>query len=363
MKIKIAEPDISSKELEYVADAIKNVEISSMGSYISKFESAFAKFCDSKYATSCMNGTVALHLALIAAGLKSGDEVIVPALTYVSTANSVVHAGGVPVFADVHPDHWGLDIDQVIKKITKKTKVIIVVHLYGHPADMDPLIEICNQRNIVLIEDAAEAHGAKYKNKQVGSIGCMGTFSFYGNKILTTGEGGMITSHNPDYIESIKLYKNHGNDPNKRYNFNVIGYNYRMTNLQGAFGLAQVERSKEIFEKKFHVAKLYEDGFKNLPFNIQPSLDWADPVPWLNCIILNEDSIITADNLREHLRKNSIETRPFFITIPKLTIYNDSDDYPIAESLSHRGINLPSSSKLNDQEINFVIEKVKEVFQ
>ena len=360
--IKIAKPDISETELAYITDAVKKSEISSMGSYITKFESKFADFCGTKYATSCMNGTVALHLALIAANLKSGDEVIVPALTYISTANSVTHAGGVPVFADIHPDHWGLDVDQVIRKITNKTKVIIVVHLYGHPADMDPLLDICKSKGIILIEDAAEAHGATYKDRKVGGIADMGTFSFFGNKILSTGEGGMITSQKLEHIEKINLYKNHGNDPRKRYNFNVIGYNYRMTNLQGAIGLAQVERSEEILRKKFRIADLYEKGFREMPFTIQPSLDWAKPVPWLNCIVLNEDSPISSENLQNHLKENGIETRPFFITIPKLIIYKESEDYPVAQSLSSRGINLPSSSKLQEDDVNYIIEKVNALF-
>jgi len=358
--IKIAEPDITDLELRYVTEAIKNNELSSMGSFINRFEESFAEFCEVSYATTCMNGTVALHLALIGAGVEPGDEVIVPALTYVSTANSVVHIGAKPVFCDVHPDHWCLDPDEVIKKITPKTKAIIVVHLYGHPADMDPLLRICDERDIVLIEDAAEAHGARYKGKRVGGIAPISTFSFFGNKILTTGEGGMVTCHDEAVRDKINIFKNHGNNPHKRYHHQVIGYNYRMTNLQAAIGVAQVERSQELLAHKSRIAKKYCDGLKNLPLKTQPKMVWAEPVNWLNCIVLGDTSISRGD-LQGELKNFGIDTRPFFEPIPMLDIYNDPDSYPVAASLSAKGINLPSSSKLKDEEIDHVISSLQRI--
>ena len=359
-KINIAEPDITDLELEYITKAVRSNQLSSTGPFVNKFEESFAEFCEVKYATTCMNGTVALHLALIGVGVCKDDEVIVPALTYVSTANAVVHAGAKPVFVDIHPGHWGMDPEQVRKKITSKTKAIIAVHLYGHPADMDPLLEICEEFGIRLIEDAAEAHGAKYKGKTVGSIGSVGTFSFFGNKILTTGEGGMVTSNDQEIINKINIYKNHGNNPNKRYHHQVIGYNYRMTNLQAAIGLAQVERADEILSKKRAIAKLYNDGLQDLPLEVQPNMTWAEPVNWMNCIVL-EDGTLPRDKMQNELKKLGIDTRPFFEPIPHLDIYSDSGYFPISKKLSSRGINLPSSTMLQEDEITYIVSSIRNI--
>lgn len=359
--IKIAAPDITGLERDYVMKALEHNELSYLGSFVDQFEDSFANFCEVEYATACMNGTVALHLALIGADVSHGDEVIVPALTYVSTANAVVHSGAKPIFADIDPNHWGINPNEVIKKITDKTKAIIAVHLYGHPADMDPLLKICEERNIVLIEDAAEAHGARYKGKRVGGIGDIGTFSFFANKIMTTGEGGIVTCKDKDTIEKMKIYKNHGNNPHKRYHHQVIGYNYRLTNLQAAVGCAQVERANELLEKKKSIAMMYKEGLINLPLTMQPSLEWAEPVYWMNCLVLDENTISKSD-LELKLNQCGIETRPFFEPIPRLGIYNDSDSYPVAESLSSRGINLPSSTLLTKKEIDYIIESIKNLF-
>lgn len=357
--VNIAEPDISDLEKNYIMEAMDSNELST-GRFVSRFEEAFAGFCEVPHAASCMNGTVALHLALIGAGVQAGDEVIVPALTYVSTANAVVHAGAKPVFADVHPRHWGLDPDEVTKKITPKTKAIIVVHLYGHPADMDPLINICSEKGIILIEDAAEAHGARYKGKLVGGIAPLGTFSFFGNKILTTGEGGMVTCRDKSIVDKINVYKNHGNDPQRQYQHQVIGFNYRMTNLQAAIGLAQVERSGDLLVKKKKIAMRYEVGLKGLPCKMQPKMDWAQPVNWMNCLVL-EDSCLTSDYVQNRLRMLGVDTRPFFIPLPNLKIYDDPSVYPIAEHLSQHGINLPSSTKLSDEDLDYTVECIREI--
>ena len=359
--IKIAEPDITNLETGYVMKALKNNELSYMGSYVNDFENKFANFCEVSHASACMNGTVALHLALIGANVSHGDEVIVPALTYVSTANAVVHAGAKPVFADVHANHWGINPEEVIKKITPNTKAIIAVHLYGHPADMDPLLKICKEKKITLIEDAAEAHGARYKGKRVGSIGDIGTFSFFANKIMTTGEGGMITCDDQETIDRIKVYTNHGNDPHKRYHHQVIGYNYRMTNLQAAIGCAQIERANELLKKKKDIATQYREGLQNLPLSMQPFMEWADPVNWMNCLVLG-DTAISRSDLEDGLNKCGIDTRPFFVPIPNLEIYNDPESYPVAESLSSRGINIPSSTLLEKKEIDYIIQSIKNLF-
>lgn len=359
--IRVAEPDISALELEYVTDAVTRGDVSSMGPYVGKFEQAFAEFCEVPFAVSCMNGTVALHLALIGLGIGPGDEVIVPALTFVSTANAVVHAGATPVFADVDPYHWGLDPEEVARKITARTKAIIVVHLYGHPADLDPLVRLCEARGIDLIEDAAEAHGARYKGRRVGSIGRVGTFSFYGNKIMTTGEGGMITTSDPAIAERMQMYKNHGNDPTRRYWHKVIGYNYRMTNLQAALGLAQVERFPEILKTKQRIATAYKAGLADLPLLQQSPQDWADPVHWMTCALAEGASPHTSAEIRAALGHRGIETRPFFAPIPRLLPYLSNERFPVSERLAEQGMNLPSGPKLDLSAVDQVVAALREI--
>ncbi|MDO9490391.1 MAG: DegT/DnrJ/EryC1/StrS family aminotransferase [Sphingomonadaceae bacterium] len=359
--IRVAEPDLSDLELAYVTDAVRSGEVSSMGAYVEKFERAFADFCEVPHAVSCMNGTVALHLALIGLEVGPGDEVIVPALTFVSTANAVVHAGATPVFADVDPHHWGLDPAAVEAKITPRTKAIIVVHLYGHPADMDPLVELCRARGIALIEDAAEAHGARYKGRRVGSIGVVGTFSFYGNKIMTTGEGGAITTSDPAIADRMRMFKNHGNDPTRRYWHKVIGYNYRMTNLQAALGLAQVERAAELLAVKAEIAAVYREGMAGLPLAAHATQPWAEPVHWMTCALADERSPLSSLEIRERLGERGIETRPFFAPIPKLLPYASDESFPVSERLAEQGMNLPSGPKLALDEVRTVTAALRDI--
>lgn len=357
--LPVAEPMLSEREMEYVTDALRRGDISSMGPYVARFESAFAAFCESPHAVSCSNGTVALHLALLGLDIGPGDEVIVPALTFISTANAVVHAGAKPVFADIHPAHWGFDPESVAARITARTKAIIAVHLYGHPADLDPLRDLASKRGIRLIEDAAEAHGARYKGRRVGSIGDIGTFSFYGNKIITTGEGGMLTTADPAIAAKLRLYKNHGADPNRRYWHPVVGYNYRMTNLQAALGLAQVERAEELLEARKGIGQAYRERLSGLPLELQPALPWAQPVCWLVCVVLRCDAPISAKELQDRLRSLGIDSRPFFIPIPTLPPYDSGELFPVAMSLSRRGINLPSSPRLSPDDISRVADAVR----
>lgn len=357
--IRIAEPLIGPREVQYVTDAVTQGQISSIGPYVKRFENAFAQFCEVPHAVSCSNGTVALHLALIGLDIGPGDEVIVPALTFVATANAVVHAGATPVFADVHPDHWGLDPDAVAGKITPRTKAIIVVHLYGHPADMDPLAKLCDKHGLALIEDAAEAHGARYRGRRVGSIGDVGTFSFYGNKIMTTGEGGIVTTSSAQVAAKINLYKNHGVDPQRRYWHPVIGYNYRMTNLQAAVGLAQVEKADELLDMKRRIARQYRKIITGLPLKLQPELPWAEPVYWMNCAVLDDDAPVDAQVLQTRLEERGIETRPFFPPIPHLPPYHQTERFPVAERLARNGLNLPSGPRMAPDEVRAVAEALR----
>jgi perosamine synthetase len=360
MRIAVAEPDISEREIAYVTDAVRRGEVSSTGPYVERFERAFAEFCEVPHAISCMNGTVALHLALIGLGIGPGDEVIVPALTYVAAANAVLHAGATVVLADVHPDHWGLDPEAVAARITPRTKAIIAVHLYGHPADMDPLNEIAARHGIAVIEDAAEAQGARYRGRRVGGIGNVGTFSFFGNKIMTTGEGGMVTTSDARVAERVRLFKNQGNDPTRRYWHIVVGYNYRLTNLQAALGLAQVERAEELLKAKREIAAAYRAGLSGIPGTMQPQMPWAESVHWMNCLMLDAKSRVDARQLQDELAKRHIETRPFFQPVSKLPMYPGNGTFPVSERLSKNGLNLPSGPRLALDKVEAVIAAIRE---
>src|SRR3989344_2611588 len=262
--IYISEPTIGNEELENIVNAVKSGWISSKGEFVEKFEKTFARYCDRKYGISCSNGTTALHLALLAVNIKHGDEVIVPNLTFISPANMVREVGGKPVFVDADKDYWGINVHELEKAITKKTKAIIVVHLYGHPCDMDKILEISEKYNLYIIEDAAEAHGAKYKDKRVGSFGDISCFSFFGNKNMTTGEGGICLTDDEKIADKINILKNHGMSKTKKYWHDEIGYNYRMTNIQAAIGLAQIGKLDKIVEKKNLIANQYYHELKNL---------------------------------------------------------------------------------------------------
>jgi len=258
--IPVANPVLNGNEKKYVLDCLESTWISSSGKYVKRFEEGFANYCCVKHALSCCNGTVALHLALLALGVGPEDEVIVPTLTFVATTNAVSYCGARPVFIDVDQETWNIDPALIEEKITTRTKGIIAVHLYGHPVDMDPIISIAFNHNLFVIEDAAEAHGAKYKGRMIGSISDIATFSFYGNKIITTGEGGMVVTSDDTLANKINQLKESGMDPDKRYWFPTIGYNYRMTNVAAAIGLAQLEKIDE------HISGIVRwlDGIMNI---------------------------------------------------------------------------------------------------
>ena len=256
---QISEPDVGELERKYMNDAFDSGWISSKGPFIKEFEDKFAKFVGTRYAVSCSNGTTALHLAVKALGIKKDDEVIIPNLTFASPANAVMYEQGKPVLVDIDIKYWCLDPTKIEEKITEKTRAIIVVHLYGHPADMEPILKLSKKYNLKIIEDCAEAHGAKYKGKVVGSIGDIGCFSFYGNKIMTTGEGGMVTTNDSSIAERIKLLRDHGMSPLNRYWHDEVGYNYRMTNIQAAIGIAQLESINDKIGKHIWIAKKYSE--------------------------------------------------------------------------------------------------------
>ena len=357
--IPVSEPVLFGNELTYVEDCIRSTWISS-GPYVSRFEAGFAKFCRTRYATSVSNGTAALHLILVALGIGNGDEVVVPDLTFVSCANVVYYTGAIPVFADVDRTTWCIDPADVEKRITKKTKAIIAVHLYGHPADIDRITAIAKRHGLFVIEDACEAHGARYKGKRVGSIGHAAAFSFYGNKIITTGEGGMIVTNDKKLLERMNYLKAHALDKNKThaYYHSEIGYNYRLTNLQSAFGVAQLEHVEEVIAVKRKNAQMYGKLLKNIEgVVLPPDESWARNVYWMYSILVANRR--TRDSLISQLKESGIETRPFFVPLHKLPMYRANESFPVSENLSDRGLNLPSSAKLTENEIEYICREIK----
>ncbi|PDV99130.1 aminotransferase DegT [Candidatus Chloroploca asiatica] len=356
----VAEPALVGNEIAYVNEALSSTWISSSGKYIEQFEQKFADFCGTSHAISCCNGTAALHIALLALDVGSGDEVIVPTLTFVATANAVSYCGATPIFVDSEPTTWNMDPAAIEALITPRTKGIIAVHLFGHPADMDPIMEIAARYNLFVVEDAAEAHGAEYKGRRVGSIGHIGTFSFFGNKIITSGEGGMTVTNDANLASRMRQLKGQGQDFKRRYWFPIIGYNYRMTNIQAAIGLAQMERVDWHIAQRCANAQLYRDNLGNhLSFVLQPELPGCKNVYWMNSIVFNENFPYNRDTAMEKLSQQGIETRPFFYPMHILPPYQHLSNkrvFPVAETVAARGINIPSSALLTEREIKYVAE-------
>ncbi len=359
VRLPVAEPSLGEKELSYVTECVLTGWVSSAGKFVTRFEEMFAEFCNTKYAIATSNGTTALHLAVLALDIGVGDEVIVPTLSFIATANAVTYTGAKPVFVDSEWETWNIDPNLIEQAITPKTKAIIPVHLYGHPANMDLILDISKRHNLAVIEDAAEAHGAKYKGQPVGGIGEIGVFSFYGNKIITTGEGGMVVTNDSEIAKKIRILRGHGMSPERRYWHPVLGYNYRMTNLQAALGVGQMERIDEIIEAKLRIAERYEKGFSSIKgLNLAPRQPWAKSVFWLYSILVNEDEFgLSRGQLVTILQEKGIETRPLFIPIHQQPVYhqNVQDNYPVANQLGKIGLSLPSAASLQLEDINKVI--------
>lgn len=363
--IPVAEPYLGKLEEKYILDSVKSGWVSSIGKYINLFEENLAKYCNTKYAVTTSSGTTALHLALAAAGIGSGDEVILPSMTFVATANAVLYTGAKPIFIDSELLSWNIDAEKIKEKINRFTKAIIVVHLYGHPADMNPISAIARKYGLLLIEDAAEAHGALYLNKKVGSIGDIGCFSFYGNKIITTGEGGALVTNNADFIDKVRNLRDHGTSKKRRYYYPHLGFNYRMTNLQAALGYAQLKKIDHIIERKRSIAKLYANYLKEIVPEIvlHPEATWAKNVFWMYSILINRSKGKNRDLLIEELRKKGIDSRPFFFPLHRLSRFKCSEKMPVADYLASSGINLPSSVNLTNKQIGFICQNILEVWK
>jgi len=355
-RIPVAEPEIGEDELQNVVTAIKSGWVSSKGPFIQKFEEKFSSYIGVKHGVATSNGTAALHLALTALQTKRGDEILVPALTFASVANTVLYTRAKPVFIDSHPDYWCINPSKVEEKITKKTKAIIPVHIYGNPCNMNSIMKIAKDHNLIVIEDCAEAHGAEYKDRKVGTFGDIACFSFYGNKIITTGEGGMCLTKDEDLAQKMSLLRDHGMNVKKRYWHEVIGFNYRMTNMQAALGVAQLEKIDNFLKRKRKIANIYNSFLRNVKGVVShPKMPWAKNVYWLYSILIDSKAYgISRDKLMNKLAKKGVETRRFFYPMhlmPPYKKYALKQYFPTTEELSSNGINLPSSVNLTEKEI------------
>lgn len=362
--IPVCEPTLGGNEMKYVQQAIETNWISSAGKFISDFEAQFADYCGAKYGIACANGTVAMHLAMATLGLEPGDEVIIPTFTMIATANAVTYCGARPVLVDMEPEYWQMDLNQVEAKITPRTKAIVPVHIYGHPTDMDPLLDLARKHGIMVIEDAAEAHGAEYKGRRAGGLGDAAGFSFYGNKIITTGEGGMVTTSNRDIARLAWNLRDHAFSHERHFWHKFVGFNYRMTNLQAAVGLAQVEQLDSFVAARRQHALEYNRRLDTVPGIRTPAeASWAKNVYWMYGIMVDEDEYgMNRDQLRKALADRGVETRTFFIPMHCQPVYWQQflgQRYPVAEELCRRGFYLPSASSLTLSEIEYVTDVIR----
>jgi perosamine synthetase len=365
--IPVCEPLLTGKESEYVSECLKTNWISSAGKYIPEFEKGFAEYCGCKHGVSTTNGTTALHLALAALGIGAGDEVIMPAFTMAACAFSIIYTGAKPVLVDAEPDTWNMDVTQIERKVTKKTKAIMPVHIYGHPCDMDLIMDIAKRHNLFVVEDAAEAHGAEYKGKRVGSIGHVSCFSFYANKIITTGEGGMVVTSDAQIAEKARRLKDQAFSPQRRFLHTNVGFNYRMTNVQAAIGLAQLESIDKFVDMRRKNASLYSAGLRNIPgITLPQEKEWAKNVYWMYGIVAGEKTGVGRDSLMQKLKEKGVDTRTFFIPMHVQPAFLSmglfaGESYPVATELSEKGLYLPSGSGLKPAEIDAVCTAIRAI--
>ena len=363
--IPVNEPILGEKEKENLIKCIDDKWISSEGPYVKQFEKEFSEYIGCKYGVSVCNGTAAIETALYALGVKEGDEVIFPDFTIISCAIAVLRLGAIPVVVDSEPETWNINPDLIEKKITNKTKVIMAVHMYGHPADMNKINEIAKRHNLLVMEDAAEAHGVEYNNQKCGNLGDISSFSFYANKIITTGEGGMVVTNNPEYAKRAQSYRNLCFQQEKRFVHEEIGYNFRMSNLQAAVGVAQLNQIENFLKIKRRNGELYTELLKDIPeITLQKIKENCNVNYWMYGILLNEGFKMDAKELAIKLKENGIGSRPFFVgmheqpCLLKRGLF-ENEEYPVSENLARRGLYLPSGLLLTSDQVHKVVETLK----
>jgi len=358
----VAEPNLMGKEKEYLMDCVDSTWVSSRGKYIDMFEKAFAEKIGVKHAITTANGTVSLHLILEALGIGPGDEVIVPTFTYVASANSVKYVGAKPVFVDIDEKTLNIDVNKIEEKINKNTKAIMVVHIFGNPCNMDSIELIAKKNNLLIVEDAAEALGTEFKSKKAGNLGIAGSFSFFGNKTITCGEGGMITTNDDELNKKIRSLKNHGQSSLGPYFHERVGYNYRMTNMQAALGLAQLENMDYLVNKKIKINEEYKKNLKNLEesgiIKFQENQENGLNSCWMTAIIINKEKNVK--ELEKKLKEKNVETKPLFTPMHRLPFYED-DNHPVSEAISDSGLMLPGGTTLTDKDIKIISDRLKSV--
>ena len=359
--IPVYQPTLKGNEKKYVDDCIDSTWISSKGEYVTKFEKEFANYIGCHYAAFVSNGTVAVHLALLALGIGPGDEVIVPTFTYIASVNAIRYVGATPVFVDSVMDTWQISPEDVERKINSRTRAIIAVHLYGHPCEMDRLVQIAKDKDIFLVEDVAEAIGSEYHGKKAGSFGDIACFSFFGNKTITTGEGGMVLTNDSTLYDRAKRLRNQGNAPDREYWNDIIGYNFRSTNICAAIGLAQLEQIDTFITRKIAIGEIYKEELKNLPLRTHEGVGDVLHTKWMCSIVVNEAE--ERDELRQYLKECDIETRPTFYPAHTMPMYSEKyQRFPVAEYIGWRGINLPSWPGLTDEQVIFICKKIKDYY-
>ena len=365
--IPVSEPLLTERETELVLDCLHSGWISSAGKYLDQFEESWAAYCGMRHGIAVSNGSVALDIAVALLNLQPGDEVIMPTFTIISPAQSVIRAGGIPVLVDSDVRNWQMDVQQIEAKITPKTRAILVVHIYGHPADMDSILGLAKKYGLTVIEDAAEVHGAEYKGRKCGGIGDISTFSFYANKLITTGEGGMVLVRDEKLVEKAKSLRNLCFQKSRRFLHEHLGYNFRMTNIQAALGVGQLERIERIVSRKRAIAHTYTELLKDVAwFELPVEEAWAKSVYWVYGIVLKESVNLDAATFSQHLASCGIETRPFFLGMHEQPVFKKMglfgcESYPVAERLARRGFYFPSGMSLTDEQIKQVSSVLKKV--
>jgi perosamine synthetase len=374
-RIPVSEPRIGEEEVRAVVDALNSGWISSAGRYLDEFEQAWATYCSRTHGIAVSNGTTALELAIEALDLAPGDEVIVPTFTIISCALAITRAGATPVLVDADEKTWCMDTAQVAERITSRTRAIMPVHIYGHPCDMDPLLELADRHSLAIVEDAAEAHGAEYLSQRggsptwlrCGSFGESSVFSFYANKMITTGEGGMIVTSDDTLAETLRSQSNLGLRHERRFYHTEIAHQYRLTNLQAAVGLPQIARMDELLMRKRWMGAAYRERLSVLPaLELQQDQSWARPMYWMFGVVLRDEVDMDAKELSTRLAERGIETRPFFLGMHEQPAFLASrlfvdERYPVAERIARRGLYLPSGLGLTEIQLERVCDAVKEI--
>jgi perosamine synthetase len=374
--IPVNEPLLGQRELEYVTECIRTGWISSAGRFIEEFEAQWTAYCGMKYGIAVSNGTTALQVAVRCLDLKPGDEVILPTFTIISCALAIVECGAVPVLVDSDPRTWCMDVSQVAAKITGRTRAIMPVHIYGHPVDMDPLRDLAEKYDLVIIEDAAEVHGAEYLSgrdganptwRRCGGLGHISTFSFYANKLITTGEGGMVLTSDPRYAERARSLRNLCFRPERRFYHTELGYNYRLTNVQAALGLAQLERMEQIIARKRWMGQAYTERLRDIAgLQLPVEEPWARQVYWMYGLVLDEVTGMDAAEFARRLKGEGVETRPFFLGMHEQPVFLArglfrGERYPIAERIARQGLYLPSGLALTEVQLDAACAAVRAV--